>query len=123
MGYREPPGTSSPDGRYAGCAWFVVAAVLGVGAYWGLGIAGPSALPTVILILAAAAGSVALATALLTGRGGRKLAVLSLILGVILAALPFVTGSDETTIETRFGSALFGVAVVLASAFAARGHR
>jgi hypothetical protein len=120
MGHRESPERRSRDGRYAGCAWLVVAAVLGVGAYWGFGIAGPSALPTVILILAASVGSIALATALLTGRGGRKVAILSLILGVILAALPFVTGSDETTIETRLGSALFGVAVVLASAFAAR---
>jgi hypothetical protein len=101
----------------------VVAAVLGVGAYWGLGIAGPSALPTVILILAASAGSIALAAALFTGRGGRNVALLSLILGLILAALPFVTGSDQTSTEAKFGSALFGVAVVLASAFAARGHR
>jgi hypothetical protein len=99
--------------------------VLAVGAYWGLGIAGPSGLPGVILLLGVAAGSVAFAAALWTGFGGRRVAFISLILGVILAVIPMIQGwgSDQTGIETRLGTALFGVAVALASAYAARNHR
>jgi hypothetical protein len=99
----------------------VVAAVLAVGAYWGLGIAGPSALPAVLLLLAVAAASVGLAAALWTGFGGRKAAIVSLILGIVLGMIPLSPwwGSEETGLETRIGTALFGVAVALASAYAA----
>jgi hypothetical protein len=115
----------SRDGLYAGCAWLVIAAVVAVGAYWGLGIAGPSALPGVMLLLGVAAGSVALAAALWTGFGGRRVALISLTLGVVLAVIPMTewSGSDQTGVETRFGTALFGVAVALASAYAARHRR
>jgi hypothetical protein len=73
---------------YAGCAWLVVAAVLVVGAYWGLGLAGPSALPVVALYLGVAAAFVALAAALWSGFGGRPVAFVSLIMGVVLAVIP-----------------------------------
>lgn len=109
---------------YAGCAWLVVAADLAVGTYWGLGIAGPSAVPSAMLLVLAAAASVALAAAIWSGFGGRRVALLSMFLGIALAVVPFTNwyGSDETGLETRFGIALFGVAIALASAFAAR-HR
>jgi hypothetical protein len=76
----------------------------------------------VALLLAVAAGSVALAAALWSGFGGQRVALASLILGVVVAAIPMTNwwGSDETELETRFGSALFGVAIALASAYAVR---
>jgi hypothetical protein len=110
---------------YAGCAWLVVAAVLVVGAYWGLGLAGPSALPAVVLLLGVAAASVALAAALWSGFGGRRVALVSLMLGVVLVVIPLTKwwGPDETGLESRVGTALFGVAIALASAYAARRAR
>jgi hypothetical protein len=110
---------------YAGCAWLAVAAVLVVGAYWGLGLAGPSALPVVALYLGVAAAFVALAAALWSGFGGRPVALVSLIMGVVLAVIPLTKwwGSDETGLDSRVGAALFGVAVVLTSAFALRRGR
>jgi hypothetical protein len=110
----------SRDGLYAGCAWSAIAAWSAVGAYWGLAIAGPSALPAVVLIVAVAVGALGLAVALWTGIGGRRVAIVSLILGLVMAAIPMTPwwASEETGFETRVGVALFGVAVALASAYA-----
>ncbi len=113
------------SGTYAGCAWLALAALLSGGAYWGLGIAGPSAIPAVLLLLAAAACSVGLAGALWTGFGGRKVAILSLTLGLSWAALYLVRSLSEYRAITAeaIGAALVGVAISLASAFAIGGKR
>jgi len=108
------------SGTYAGCAWLTVAAVLAVGAYWGLGIAGPSALPAVLVLVALAVGAVVLAAAMWFEVGGARLALLSSGLGAALAVLAFVqpTADGPVDLTSRVGAALFGVAIVLSSLYA-----
>ncbi|HEY7969700.1 MAG TPA: hypothetical protein VID95_06855 [Candidatus Limnocylindrales bacterium] len=100
------------------------AAPLAVGAYWGLGIAGPSAWPGVIFALALALAAVALAAALWTGFGGRRVAALSLLLGTAIAVLfivyPLASGAGIAV--EQLGGALYGVAIVLCSAVALSGY-
>jgi hypothetical protein len=99
--------------------------VCAVGAYWGLGIAGPSAWPAVIMLLAIVALSIVLAAAMWNGSGGRKVAVLSLSLGLLLAGLSLADpwGEDPGITSGNVGGALFGLAIILASAFALRGYQ
>ena len=113
------------SGAYAGCVWLALAALLGGGAYWGLGIAGPSAIPAVLLILVVAACSVGLAGALWTGFRGRQVGIVSFLLGLLWAAFFLVNSLSEhraITVEA-IGGALDGVAISLASVFAIRGER
>lgn len=111
-------------GVYAGCAWLVVAALLALGAYVGLGLAGPSAMPIVLVLLVFVALALGLAAAMWTGAGGRNVAILSLILGVVLAVIGLQPwGPDPTIAPEKIGGALFGVAIALTSAFALRGYR
>lgn len=112
------------SGAYAGCVWLALAALLGLGAYWGLAIAGPSGIPAVLATLVVAAGSLVLAGALWTGFGGRKVAILSLILGLVWTAFYMALAwSEQPLVQPEaIGGALFGVAISLASAFAIRGE-
>jgi len=110
-------------GAYAGCAWIVVAALLALVAYVGLGLAGPSAIPIVLVLLVFVALALGLAAAMWTGRGGRNVAILSLILGVVLAVIGLSPwGPDPTIAPEEIGAALFGVAIALTSAYALRGY-
>jgi hypothetical protein len=111
-------------GVYAGCAWLVVAALLALGAYVGLGLAGPSAIPIVLVLLVFVALALGMTAAMWTGAGGRNVAILSLILGLVIAVLGLQPwGSDPTIAPEKIGGALFGVAIALTSAFALRGYR
>jgi hypothetical protein len=110
-------------GVYAGCAWLVVAALLALGAYVGLGLAGPSAIPIVLVYLVFVALALGLAAAMWTGAGGRNVAILSLILGVVFAVIGLRPwGPDPTFAPENIGAALFGVAIALTSAYALRGY-
>jgi hypothetical protein len=96
-------------GTYAGCVWLFIAAWLAIGAYLALGIAGPSAPPAVLGIVIVAILGVVFAVALWTGRGGRRVAAASAIIGLILGGLNIVLtfGSDHspTGIGTPWKSA------------------
>lgn len=107
------------SGIYAGCTWLFIAAWTAFFTYWGFGLAGPSAGPTVLANLALVGVTVMLAGALWTKRGGPIVAVASLALGIILTALPLFTLWESDRV-TGFGLALFGVAICLTSAYAVR---
>ena len=95
-----------------------------VGAYWGLGIAGPSAWPGVALLLGLAVLSIGLAAGLWTGFGGRRVAIVSIAFGAVFAGISLVNpwGDDHGLTTTNLGGALIGLAIVLASVFALRGY-
>ena len=103
------------SGIYAGSAWLPLAAFFAVGTLFGLGIGGPVAL--VFLIPRAVA--IVMAVAVWNGVGGRKVRVLSLVLGVVVIAIwainPWALDAQPTD---GVGFALFGVAITLSSAFA-----
>jgi hypothetical protein len=93
-----------------------------IGAYVGLALAGPSALPAVAAELAVAVLSVALAVGLWRGSGRPRVAILSLILGTIVTVVGLLHPweLDPPTTLDHLGFALCGVAIVLTSAFALR---
>ena len=109
-----------PAGLYAGCAWLAVAAFIALGAYVGLALAGPSALPAVAAELVVAMLSIALAVGLWRGSGRPWVAILSLILGTVVTVvgLRHPWELDPPTTLDNLGFALVGVAIVLTSAFA-----
>lgn len=119
-------GTSSAvrrTGAYAGCIWLALAALLAIGAYFGLAIAGPSGIPSVLLLLALAAVASVLAAGLMTGVGGRPLATVSLVVGAVgfaAALFEMIASRDPVSVEP-FGYGWFAVAIVLSSAFALAG--
>lgn len=115
-------GVMKRAGAYAGCSWLAVAAFGGLAAYWGLAIAGPSGIPAVVATLAVAVSALGLAGALWTGFGGRRAAVLSLVLGLAWAAFFLANPYSDDVMPTSgaIGAALYGAAISLASAFALR---
>ena len=112
-------------GVYVGCVWLAIGIVCAIAAYWGLGIAGPSALPTVALIAGLAAAAIGLGVALWIGLGGRRLALGSMAIGFVLIGLAVLAliESDPTTWSGSTAWLLVGLAVVLTSAYAARVRR
>ena len=106
-------------GLYVGAIWLIIAAFLAFWTLFAFAWGGPVAGLAFIALVAICLGMVA---GLWTGWGGRRVALLSLVLGSGL----LVTGAAEAVLaDPSAGTgnvvlALFGVAIVLSSAFLLR---
>jgi hypothetical protein len=94
--------------------WLIVAAFLGFWTLFAFAWGGPAAGLTFLALVATSLGMVA---GLWTGRGGRRLALLSLVLGSALLVLGAaeVVLADPSAATSNLVMALLGVAIVLCS--------
>jgi uncharacterized oligopeptide transporter (OPT) family protein len=109
-------------GLYVGCMWLIIAAFLGFWTLFAFAWGGPLA---GLLFLALAATCLGMVAALWTGRGGRRAALVSLVLGLVflVAGAAGVVVADPSAATSNLVLALLGVAIVLASAFLLRVQR